>query len=149
MLNLVFLLILPSQTYPDAVKVWTHWYMYTLYRSPADHRHDHTFLYYWHPKMFSVLPPDGSSCLTLEFPPTKAGFPLQESQGICYRIRKSQGNLIFFGKSQGKVREENFYPCKFLTFKKTICMQKCVQLNCIWQSVVYMMLLFASSIKMI
>ena len=48
-----------------------------------------------------------------------------------------------------KVREENFYPCKFLTFKKTICMQKCVQLNCIWQSVVYMMLLFASSIKMI
>ena len=36
-----------------------------------------------------------------------------------------------FGKSQGKVREENSYPGKFLTFKKTICMQKCVQLNCI------------------
>ena len=39
---MVFLLILPSQTYPDAVKVWTHWYMYTLYRSPADHWRDHT-----------------------------------------------------------------------------------------------------------
>ena len=34
-------------------------------------------------------------------------------------------------------------------FKKTIYMQKCVQLNCIWQSVVYKMLLFESSIKMI
>ena len=55
----------------------------------------------------------------------------------------------FFEKSQGKVREENFYPCKFLTFKKIISMQKCVQLNCIGQSVVYMMLLFASSIRMI
>ena len=149
MLNLVFLLILPSQTYPDAVKVWTHWYMYTLYRSPADDRRDHTSSYYRRSKNISVLPSDESSFLTLEFPPTRAGFPLQGGQGICYRIRKSQGNLIFFGKSQGKVREENFYPCKFLTFKKTICMQKCVQLNCIWQSVVYMMLLCASSIKMI
>ena len=118
MLKPVFFFILPSQTYPDAVKVWTHWYMYTLYRSPADHRHHQTSLYYWHPKKFSVLPPGGSSCLTLEFPPTKAEFPLQESQGICYRIRKSQGNLIFFGKRQGKVKEENYYPCKFLTFKK-------------------------------
>ena len=38
----LFLLILPSQTYPDAVKVWTHWCMYTLCRSTADHRRDHT-----------------------------------------------------------------------------------------------------------
>ena len=45
-LNLVFLLILPSQTYPDVVKVWIHWYMYTLYRSPADHKHDHTCPFY-------------------------------------------------------------------------------------------------------
>ena len=37
---MVFLLILLSHTYPDAVKVWTHCYMYTLYRSPADHRCD-------------------------------------------------------------------------------------------------------------
>ena len=34
-------------------------------------------------KKVSVLPPDGSSILTLEFPPTRAGFPLQGSQGIC------------------------------------------------------------------
>ena len=56
---------------------------------------------------------------------------------------------FFFGKSQWRVKEENFYPWKFLTFKKSICMQKCVQLNCRWQSVVYMMLLFASNFKMI
>ena len=30
-----------------------------------------------------------------------------------------------------------------------ICMQKCVYLNCMRQSVLYMMLLFASSIKMV
>ena len=35
------------------------------------------------PKKISVSPPDGSSILTLEFPPTRAGFPLQGSQGIC------------------------------------------------------------------
>ena len=93
-------------------KVWTHWYMYTLYRSPADDRRDHTSSYYRRSKNISVLPSDESSFLTLEFPPTRAGFPLQGGQGICYRIRKSQGNLIFFGKSQGKVREENLYPCK-------------------------------------
>ena len=120
--------------------------IYTLYWSPADHRHDHTSSYYGHPKKFSVLPPDGSSFLTLEFPPTKAGFPLQGRKGIVRGSRKVW-NLIFFGKSQGKVRKENFYPSKVLTFY--ICMQKCVQLNCIWQSVVYKMLLFESSIKMI
>ena len=35
LLNLVFLLFLCSQTYPDAAKASTHWYMYTCYRSPA------------------------------------------------------------------------------------------------------------------
>ena len=103
--------------------------MYSLYRSSADHRHDHTSSYYQYPKKLSVLTPDGYSFLTLEFQPTKAGFTLQGSQGICERIRNSQVNLIFFGKSQGKVREENFYPFKFLTLKKTICMEKCVPLN--------------------
>ena len=49
---------------------------------------------------------------------------------------------------QGKVKGE-IYPCKFLTSIKIIWMQKYVQFYCIWQSVVYMMLLFASSIKMI
>ena len=49
-LNLIFLLILRSQTYPDVVKVWTHWYMYTLYRSPADHRHDHACPHYCGPQ---------------------------------------------------------------------------------------------------
>ena len=39
---------------------------------------------------------------------------------------------------------------QFFNFNfKIICMQKCVQLNCIQQSVLFMILLFASSIKMI
>ena len=92
--------------------------MYTLYRSPADQRHDHTSSYYRRTKKFSVFPPDGSSFLTLEFPPTRTGFPLKVSQRICYRIRKGQGNLIFFGKSQWKVREEKFLHAKFYFLKK-------------------------------
>ena len=34
------------------------------------------------PKKVSLSPSDGSSFLTLEFSPTRAGFPLHESQGI-------------------------------------------------------------------
>ena len=83
-LNLVLLLISFSQTYPDTVKVWTHWYMYTVYRFLADQSRDHIFSYYHLPKIFSVLPTDGSSFLVLELPPISAGFPLgQGSQGIC------------------------------------------------------------------
>ena len=37
-------------------KVWTHWSMYTIYRSPADHRRDHTSSYYHHPKNFCIAP---------------------------------------------------------------------------------------------
>ena len=52
----------------------------------------------------------------------------------------------FFGKSQGR----KFLSMQFFNVsKKIICMQICVKLNCIWQSVLYMMLLFASSVKMI
>ena len=83
-LDLVLLLISFSKTYPDTVKVWTHWYMYTVYRSLADQSRDHIFSYYHRRKTFSVLPPDGSSFLALELPPISAGFPLgQGSQGIC------------------------------------------------------------------
>ena len=35
LLNLVFLLILHSQTYPGIAKTSIHYYMGTLYRSPA------------------------------------------------------------------------------------------------------------------
>ena len=50
--------------------------------------------------------------------PRRVGFPLsQESQG---KSRK-------FLEDQGKVRGENFYPCKVLiSMKKIICTQKCV-----------------------
>ena len=66
---------------------------------------DHTSWDYHRPERNSVLTPDGSSFLIWKFPPTRARFPLQESQG----------NLMFFGKSQEKVNEEDYYSCKFLT----------------------------------
>ena len=69
--------------FTDFTFTWTHWYMYTLYRSPADDKGDHTSSYYRSSKKVSVLPPDGSSFLTLEFPPTRARFPFQGGQGIC------------------------------------------------------------------
>ena len=70
-------------------------------------------------------------------------------QGQGFHSREVREFVRGSRKVLEKVREENFYPCKFLTFKKNMCMKKCVQLNCIWQSVLYMMLLFASSIKII
>ena len=79
-LNLVFLLSLPSQTYPDAVKVWTHWYMYTLYRSPADHRRDHTSPYYCHPhkKFFLYYPLMGLCFWPWNFLQQEQGFHSRE-----------------------------------------------------------------------
>ena len=71
---MVFILALPSQTYADAV-IYTDPQLITdvitLLRTTAT------------PKKLCVLPPDGSSFLTLEFPLAGAGFPLQGSQGIC------------------------------------------------------------------
>ena len=79
--------------------------------------------------------------VTLEFPPTNKG-------RVFTRSRKS-GKIKEFVRGSAKSQWENFYPCKFVTFKNIICTQKFVQLNCIWQSVVYIMLLFAFGIKMI
>ena len=89
--NLVFLFILPSQTYPDAAKVRTHWYMSTLYRSPADHRGDHTSSYYRHPKKNSVLPPEGLCFWLWSFH--------QQGQGFYSREVRE------FVRGSGKVRE--------------------------------------------
>ena len=56
----------------------------------------------------------------------------------------------FFGKSRGKVREENFCPSKFLTFKKThMHAEMCAVELFMKISCIYTMLLFAFSIKMI
>ena len=90
-LNLVFLLILLSQTYTDAVKVWTHWYMYTLYRSPADHSRDSTSSYYHHPKNFTV------SLMGLRFWPWNFH---QQGQGF-----HSVKEVREFVRGSGKVRE--------------------------------------------
>ena len=58
-------------------------YIYTLYRSQADQRRDHTSSYYRRPKKLFVLAHDGSSFLALDFPPAKVRFPLQGSQRVC------------------------------------------------------------------
>ena len=79
--------------------------------------------------------------VTLEFPPTNKG-------RVFTRSRKS-GKIKEFVRGSAKSQWENFYPCKLVTCKNIICTQKFVQLSCIWQSVVYMMLLFAFGIKMI
>ena len=55
---------------------------------------------------------------------------------------------IFWKKSGESKGRKSLSMQIFSPFKKTIYMKKCVQLNCIWQSVVYMMLLFASNVKM-
>ena len=80
------------------------------------------------------------SCfVTLEFPPTSKS-RVSTWSGKSQKVREYD---------QGKVGRK-FLSMQFLTsIKKIISTQKCLQLNCIWQSVVYMMLLFASSIKMI
>ena len=58
-----------------------------------------------------------SLILTLEFPPTREGFPLgQGSQGKSGNLLEDQGKsgkFEIFWKSQGNVREDNLYPCKF------------------------------------
>ena len=82
----------------------------------------------WWSHCFGLPPSKTILCITpwwvfifdLIISTNKCKIPLQGNQEICYRIRKSQGNLMFFGKSQEKVNEEDYYPCKFLTLKK-IC----------------------------
>ena len=90
--------------------------MYTLYRSPAGHRHDHTSSYYRHPKKFSVLTPDGSWFLTLEFPPTKAGFPLKGSQGKLLEDQEKSGKLDIFWKKSGKSKGRKFLSMQIFNF---------------------------------
>ena len=54
---------------------------------------------------------------------------------------------IFWKKSGESKGRKSLSMQIFSPFKKTIYMKKCVQLNCMLQSVVYMMLLFASNVK--
>ena len=48
-----------------------------------------------------------------------------EKSGNFLEDQEKSGKFDIFWKKSGKVREENFYPCKFLTFKKIICMHLC------------------------
>ena len=61
LLNLVFLLFLHSQSYPDVAKAWTHYYMNTLYISQA------VFLSTWSQLLshfFVLLLPKKIFCIT-------------------------------------------------------------------------------------
>ena len=87
-------------------------------------------------------------------PQAITGFPLsQVSQSKSDNLLEDQGKprkLEFFRKKLEKSQGRIFLSMQFFNFnKKIICTQKYVELNCIRQSVLYMMLLFASSIKMI
>ena len=75
---------------------------------------------------------------TFEFLPSNKG-----------RVSTQAGKVRKFVRGSGKIQCRKFLSIQIFNFNKKICTQKCVHLNCIWQSVVYMMLLFASSIKMI
>ena len=70
--------------------------------------------------------------------------------GNLLQDQEKSGKFDIFWKKSGKSKGRKFVSMQiFLTFKKTIYMKECIRLNCIWQSIVYMMLLFASYIKMI
>ena len=74
------------------------------------------------------------------------GIPTNQQGQDFHSIRKVREFVKGSWKSQGR----KFLSMQIFNFnKKIICTQKFVQLNCIWQSVVYMMLLFASNTKMI
>ena len=90
--------------------------MYTLCRSPDDHRRDqHTSLYHRLQKKVSVLSSDGSSFLTLEFPPTRAEFPLQGSQNLLEDQEKSGKFDVFWEKSE-KSKGRKFLSMQIFNF---------------------------------
>ena len=124
-LNLVFLLILPSQTYPDAVKVWTHWYMYTLYRSPADHRPDHTSPYYCRAKRIVCITPwwDFVFDLGVSSNKGKVSTPGKSgnlwSNGLVVKDSQSMGPVFkTTGWLQGRLGLSSFRgrKCEYLNF---------------------------------
>ena len=114
----LFLLILPSQTYPDAVKVWTHWYMYTLYRSPADHRRDHTSSYYRCPPQNFCITPWWLFVFDLGISTSKDRVSTPGKSGNLLEDQEKSGKFDIFWKKLGKSKGKKFYPCVFLTFKK-------------------------------
>ena len=79
----------------------------------------------------------------------REGFPLSQwSQGKSGNLVEDKGKsekLEIFWKIWKRQRRTFLAMQIFNINKKIIWTQKCMQLNCIWQSVVYMMLLFAST----
>ena len=134
----MFLLILHSQTYPDVVKGWTHWYVYSIQIPSWSQTWSHFFVLLPPKKVFCIIP-----WWVFVF-----DLGISTNKGRVSTPGK-WGNLLEDQEKSGKSKGRKFLSMQILTLKKTICMQKCVSLNCIWQSVVYKMLLFASSIKMI
>ena len=90
--------------------------MYTIYRSTADHRCDHhTSSYHRLPKKSSVLPPDGSLFLTLEFAPARAGFSLHGTLNLLEDKEKS-GKFDVFWKKSGKSKGRKFLYMQIFNF---------------------------------
>ena len=119
-------------------------YIYTLYsiQIPSwSERCDHTSSYYRCPKTFFILPPDGYSFLTLDFPPTRVGFPLQGSQRICYRIGKVREIWYFLEKS-GKSKGRKFLPIQIFNFLKNhmlaeMCaVESYMTISCIYDAII-------------
>ena len=139
---MVFSLILPSLELTDLCILYTDPQLMTkvitLFRTTAAQK---KFLYY---------PLMGLHFWLWNFHQQGQGFHSMEAREFVRGSVKVREICFFFWKKSGKSKGRKFLSVQiFLTFKKTIYMKKCVQLNCIWQSVVYMMLLFASNIKMI
>ena len=125
--NLEFLLILFSQIFPDAVKyeltniciLYTDPQLITLLRSTAAQK---KFLYY---------PVIGLRFWTLNFHQQGQGFhSVREVREFARGSEKVREIWNFFEKV-GKSQRRKFLSMQIFNFKKN------VQLNCIWQSIVY------------
>ena len=66
-------------------------------------------------KKFFVLPSDGSSFLSLEFPPTSAEFPLQGSRNLLEDQEKSGKFDVFWEKSE-KSKGRKFLSMQVFNF---------------------------------
>ena len=111
----------------------------------------------WWSHFFGLPPSKNIFCITpwwvfvfdLGISTKKGKISTSGKSGNLLEDQEKSGKFDVFWKKSGKSKWRRLLSMQIFNFKKNMCMQKCVQLNCIWQSVVYMMLLFASSIKMI
>ena len=138
---MVFLLILPwcSQSMKSLI------YVYSIQIPSWSKTWSHFFILPPHKKVF-CLPSWWVFVFDLGISTNKDRVSTQGKSENLLEDQERSGKFDILWKKSVKSKGRKVFACKVLLFKKTICVQKCVQLNCIWQSVVYTMLLFASSI---